>query len=95
MRVTVDIPDREWWFLSEMAEKRGVTVSDLIRFAPSHVQGVTQDDLIFALNEAGLPDADIAARLGVLLRRVAERRRYMGLTANKRPSKWGERKDAA
>jgi len=95
MKVTIDIPDREWWFLSEMAERRGVTVSDLIRFAPSHVQGVTQDDLIHALNEAGLPDADIAARLGILLRRVAERRRYMGLAANKRPHNWGERKDAA
>lgn len=88
MELKIDVPDREFWFLSEMAEKFGVRVSDMIRFSASRAKGATQDDLIRAFWQAGLPDADIADRMGLLNYQVKDRRLAMNLPANKRPAHW-------
>lgn len=95
MKLEIDIPDRVFWFLAEVAEQRGVHVSDMVRFSAARARGVTQDDIIQALWRAGLPDADIADRMGMLNHNVAVRRRYMGLPANKRPANWGRESTAA
>lgn len=95
MKVTVNVPDHEWWHLSELAEQRGVRVADLIMIGIKRAPEVTQDDLIKAMVNAGLPDADIAAKLNILVYRVAERRRWMGLKPNRRPANWGREKTAA
>lgn len=95
MKVTVNITDREWWHLSELAEAHGVKVTDLVMLGLKKAPTVTQDDIIRALVNSGLPDADIADRLGILVYRVAARRRWMGLKANKRPANWGNERTAA
>jgi uncharacterized protein YjcR len=95
VELKINIPDREFWFLSEMAEKFGVKVSDMVRFTAARAKDVTQDDIIQALWRAGLPDADIADRMGLVNNTVKDRRRYMGLPANKRPANWGREKTAA
>lgn len=95
MKVTINITDREWWHLSELADQHGVKVADLVMLGLKKAPTVTQDDIIRALVNAGLPDADIADRLGMLLHRVATRRRWMGLKANRRPGNWGNERAAA
>ena len=95
MRVTVNISDREWWHLSEMAEQHGVKVSDLVLLGLRKAPTVTQDDIIHALVKSGLPDADIADRLGIFVYQVATRRRWMGLKANRRPANWGQERKSA
>ena len=92
MKITVDIPDRVWWNLSELAEKRGVKVGELVRITIRETPQDTQDDLIKTLVTSGFPDADVAARLGILVYQVATRRRWMGLKPNKRPRDWGATK---
>lgn len=88
LELKIDVPDREFWFLSEMAEKFGVRVSDMVRFSAVRAKGATQDDLIRAFWQAGLPDADIADRMGLVNNQVQQRRRAMNLPANKRPANW-------
>lgn len=93
MKVTIDISDREWWELTELAEQRGVKVADMVKIALTTPHTITQTDMIQALNKAGLPDADIAGRLNLTVGYVAQRRRWLGLKPNRRPALWGS--DAA
>lgn len=95
MKVTVNISDREWWHLSELAEKNDAKISDMVMLGLKKTGAMTQDDMIHALVKAGLPDADIAGRLGIFVYQVATRRRWMGLKPNKRPANWGQKKEAA
>lgn len=91
MKVTIDVPDREWWHLTDLAEQRGVKVSDMVKLTLTTAHTITQTDYIRTLNASGLPDADIADQLGLTVGYVAERRRWMGLKANRRPAVWSQR----
>ncbi|GAA1148051.1 hypothetical protein GCM10009651_35970 [Microbacterium natoriense] len=91
MEIKVNISDREWWQLVNTIEDRDVKVSDLAVIGFKEARGVTRDDMIQAFVRAGLPDADIAERLGMFVYQVAGRRRWFGLKANRRPANWGRR----
>lgn len=85
MKVTVDIPDREWAIMVTRAEQHGLKIPDLIRAGITSVMPHNRpigDDVIM-LVRAGYPDARIAERLGVVNGTVARIRRRAGLPANR------------
>jgi hypothetical protein len=90
VKITIDVPDREWWTLADLAERRGVKVSQMVKLTLTTNHTITQLDVIRSLVDAGLPDADIADRLGLTVMYVAGKRRWMGLKPNRRPAIWSQ-----
>lgn len=94
MRVSVDLPPELVWKLSAEAERRDVPTGEVIAEAlvptPAPRPRIRTDRQLNARIsqrvKAGMCDADIAADLGETLRAVADRRRSMGLAANRRPT---------
>ena len=85
MKVTVDIPDREWAVLLDRAEANGLKVPELLHMAIRsvfpHTRPMGEDVLI--LVRAGFPDRQVAERLGVTNAVVQRLRRKAGLPANR------------
>lgn len=84
MKFTVEIPDREFWALSEHAAARGVRIADLIRAAAVDLARVTATprDVIRELNQSGMTDAEISRRIGMTTHSIANYRRQLGLPPN-------------
>lgn len=84
MKVVVDIPDREWAQMVKRAEEHNFRIPELLKTAiemaipterPFHMQ-------VLDMVAEGVPDAVIAAELGVTNRAVSDVRRKAGLPAN-------------
>ena len=94
MKVTVNIPDREWFDLATEAERRGVKVGDMLaarlRGTPSSTyRPIVLRDRVTLLVEKGIPDPVIAERLGESLEVVRSVRRKAGLKPNRfRRERW-------
>ena len=86
VKITVEIPDREFWSLAERAEGRGVKVADLVRAAARDLARVASQpkDVVRDLVKAGLPDGEISIRTGMTVQTVANHRRGLGLPPNRR-----------
>lgn len=84
MKITLTIPDREWYALSGKAEKSGVKIADLVAAA---VVGLVHDnpsrvvlrDQVQHLVERGIPDPVIAHRLRIAVDHARKVRRELGL----------------
>lgn len=84
MKVTINIPDRDWYEMAGRAEKNGMKVSDLIEHA---VQSITNTDPrrlltrdhVTRMVEEGVPDPVIAHRLHLTIAHVAQIRRAAGM----------------
>jgi len=85
MRITVDIPDRDWARLVGVAEERGVKLPELVYAAVLDLMPWrdTIADQVQHLARAGFPDARIAERLGVNNAQVSALRREAGIPANR------------
>lgn len=86
----LDLHPKVVWAMDELAEKRGVSVADLVTEAvlpkmrkPSLVGEKTRADVV-RLHGEGLTDIQIAARLGRVPEHVARLRRAAGLKPNKK-----------
>ncbi|WP_341945674.1 hypothetical protein [Microbacterium sp. LWH11-1.2] len=95
MKITYDIPDREWYQLARYAEERGLKITTILNtaFRELLTKADHAPDTITArvhkLVDRGEPDAVIAMRLGLNSRQVAEIRRGLGLQPNKlRREQW-------
>lgn len=96
MKVTIDIPDRIGWALTDHAEARGKSLPSLIAgmvlkaFTPSPSgRGMSIRDRVGQEWSKGAPDAVIAHRLGEPLESVRAARRSLNLTAHKfRRDQW-------
>lgn len=92
MKVTIDLPDRQWFLLGEIAERQGVPVAWLVDHA---IRGVVGDetarlarararrDRVVALARSGMTDAAICERTGETRGYVAGTRRAADLPANR------------
>lgn len=95
MIVKLDLDPKLVWRLEEQAEAEGVTVAQIVAraFAPrSTVQGSAGDRTraeVARLHGAGLPDAEIAVRVGRVQEHVARVRRGLGLKPNRRRQRVG------
>lgn len=94
MKVSFDIPDRDWWRFSGIAEKRGMTLSELLSDAiraeirrpyieVADEQQAQRQALVEYLVDQGFTDTRIAERLGVPVHFVRTARTHVGLPANK------------
>lgn len=85
MRITLDLPDKQWAALVDVADRQQVKVNDLIaRSVLSLIpREIPARERIPDLVRAGLPDAVIAERLRVLKSFVAEVRRAHSLPPNR------------
>lgn len=83
MRVTVDIPDREWWRIASVADLRGQKVDEMVA---QIALGLAHPDPVRRLHAVGMTDAQIASETGLLLGTIAARRRKLGLPPNKKTS---------
>lgn len=85
MKVTLDIPDREWARLVTAAEAHGVRVADLVRDGVRRAVPAewSAAERIVRLVVEGLPDAVIAERLGVAKQYVGRVRRRAGRPPNR------------
>lgn len=96
MRVTVEIPDRIGWALTDRAEARGMNLGDLIgrmvvrAWTPTpDGRAPTMRDRVEREWSKGAPDAVIAHRLGEPLESVRVARRSLKLTPHKfRREQW-------
>lgn len=106
MKVTVEVPDRMGWVLAGYAERRGITVGEMIagmlaRTYRPNAEGVALSirDRVRAEWERGAPDPVIAHRLQLPTGTVAANRRALGLKAHRfRREQWEHEllgKDAA
>ncbi|MFJ4173365.1 hypothetical protein [Microbacterium sp. NPDC089696] len=96
MRVVIDIPDRDYGRLVNVAEGMGVKVPELIFAATLELMPwrETTADRVEHLVRAGLSDARIAQRLDVPNWKVAQYRRDAGLAANNQGRGGGGKKVA-
>lgn len=85
MKVTIDIPDREWALMVERAESHGLRVAELIRAAINDAipNRMPFPEQVLHLVRAGFPDARIAERFGVPNNAVKTIRLKAGLPANR------------
>lgn len=85
MRVTIDIPDRDYGVMVSRAEAHGLKVNELIRHAiystVPHQRPFGADVILMV--QAGYPDAVIAERFDVTNATVKRIRLKAGLPANK------------
>lgn len=102
MKVSFEVPDRDWWRFTGIAEKRDMTLSELLSDAiraeirrpyieVADEQQAQRQALVEYLVDQGLTDTRIAERLGVPVHFVRTARHNVGLKANKqRRSERGE-----
>lgn len=85
MRVTLNLPDKQWAALVEIADNQNVKVDELVtRSIMSLIpREIPARERIPDLVRGGLPDAVIAERLRVGKAFVAETRRAHGLKPNR------------
>lgn len=85
MKVTIDIPDRNWAQLVERAESHGLRIADLIRVAINDAipNRMPFPEQVLHLVKAGFPDARIAERFGVTNNAIKTIRLKAGLPANR------------
>lgn len=86
MIVSIDIPDRTWERICDVADQRDARVDKFLTYvveAAFQVKGEERDRIISRVVR-GLPDKQIAAELNLTNMRVAEVRRSAGFKANKR-----------
>lgn len=104
MKVTVEIRDADYWRLANIADTRGIKVSDMLRAGIAQVvtAASTPRDTVQMLVLAGLPDGEISKRTGMTVATIADHRRKLGLPPNRRAlweknqaAKAAERKSAA
>lgn len=80
MKVTIDIPDRDWYLIAGRAETAGVKVADLLYTAARNLvannpeRTLTRDRVAELVNQ-GIPDPVIAHRMSLSVAHVAELRR--------------------
>lgn len=84
MKVTINIPDRDWYLMASRADKNGIKVSDLIEHAVQSITNVDPRrvltrDQVTQLVEQGIPDPVIAHRLHLTIAHVAQIRRAAGM----------------
>lgn len=80
----VYLPEHVWGRLASTAEDRGVSIEDLLVTAITELLSpMTVAEHVAQLARAGMPDALIAARTGLLLQRVAQLRRRAHVPANR------------
>lgn len=92
VRVEVEVPDRLAWQLDEAAEARGATLRRVLESAVRHqieveaaaLKSRRRLDMIGDLVRVGIDDGRIAVALGLTRAQVADRRRKLGLRANRR-----------
>lgn len=93
MRVPLEIPDTVWGRLADIADGRGVKVTQVVNEALTAVaspRGYLADRIILAVLN-GQCDADIAAELGLTNRQVQDVRLGAHMKANKRPARWARK----
>jgi hypothetical protein len=83
----IKVPASVLFRLEDIAERRGMTLSQYLVQAGLAVAGVAKAsaggaDSVRDLHAAGLADKQIAARLGMTNQAVARRRHVLGLKAN-------------
>jgi hypothetical protein len=85
MRVVLNLPDKHWAALVDIADKQAVKVNELIARTILTLipREIPARDRIPGLVKAGLPDAVIAERLNVRKAFVAEVRRAYGMPPNR------------
>lgn len=85
MRVVLDLPDKQWAALIDVADRQQVKVTELLtrNILALIPREVPARERIPGLVKGGLPDAVIAERLGVPKGFVGEVRRAHGLRPNK------------
>lgn len=85
MIVKTELTPYEVWRLESEAERRGLTLPELLRVAAIVlVKGDLMKDPLRELHAIGLCDADIGRQLGMTSTGVAARRRRLGLPAHPR-----------
>lgn len=91
MKVQIELPDRVWGRLVDLADERRTKVPDLIADAVAGLIPTAEEDRkkVRELWELGLMDAEIARELNWTNKRVATRRREMDLLP-RRPKKTKE-----
>lgn len=100
MKVTVDIPDRDYWRLTGIAERNEATVQSIVQAAVLSVARVAlaPRDTVRGFVLAGLPDGEISIRTGMTVQTIATHRRSLGLPPNRRAvwqQKQAEKRKAA
>lgn len=92
MEVKLRLEPRVLWRLTEMAERRGMRLSEfavdvlerqLPRASGRQVQAQETRDRVLALHGEGFTDKEIAAQVGRVEEHVARLRRVAGLSPNK------------
>ena len=83
-KVTVDVPDRALFALSDRAEAADMTVAEYLLRAGLEVAGITErrESTIGRLVVLGMTDAQIARRLNTTNAAIAQKRRQLGMPAN-------------
>jgi hypothetical protein len=96
MKVTVDIPDRDYWRIATVAEQRGIRVGEIVSAAAASIANVAVKpcDVVKGLVLAGFPDGEISKRTGMTVLAIATHRRALGLPPNRR-AEWETKQKAA
>lgn len=101
MKVHLDVPDKIWAQLVDLAEARHVTVAVVVSAAvadalrPSsmaRLEAEARRNHVIQLVKAGMTDRQIAERLNELKYYVSDTRRSAGLPANRQSRSTTERK---
>lgn len=87
MKILVDLDPKLVWSIQERAERLGMTPGEVLRDdLLANRKGRETREAVKNRVTAGMPDADIAADLGLTPGHVAEVRRRLGIPPNKRYS---------
>lgn len=86
VRVTIELPAAEAWFLADVAEQAGLDLATWIRRAVTAGYGKTLStrDRVKLLHSAGMTDGEMSVRLRMSRLSVATYRRELGLPPRKR-----------
>lgn len=96
MKVTIDIPDRDYWQAAAVAERQGVRVADMVgALVEAGIHAATEPrETVLALVRAGYPDGEISKRTGMTVLTISGHRRALGLPPNRR-AVWERQQRAA
>ena len=84
MKITIDVPDRALFALTDRAEASDMTVAEYLLQSGLTIAGITKkrEDTIVQLHSLGMTDKEMARYLNTTNASVAQRRRLLGLPAN-------------
>lgn len=92
MKLALNIPDRDWWQLTAVAERRGTTASEMVQHAVLGILGEetarqaaarARRDVVVEMAAAGFTDTLICERTGEHRQYVAHTRNAAGIKANR------------